>query len=104
MNPSPNLGIPLTDFQPVGDREGDTDSAQDGMGSTVGVSSSGSASSLPPGQNPPLNLITEERDSYDVTAPTHPYHPACWRGKLPGPGLMEVDRILEEVAPGYRRM
>jgi len=88
------------DLQRVGDREGDTDSVQGGL--TAVEPSTTSTVSLPLAHTP-LNMFTEERDSYDVSTPTHPYHPACWRGKLPGPGLMEVDRILEQIAPGYRR-
>ncbi|KAF8330449.1 uncharacterized protein EI90DRAFT_3060782 [Cantharellus anzutake] len=122
MSPSPNLGMPLHDLQRVGDRDGEMDVFQGGGFGTlggvggggmggVGVSGGGASSSSPCTStlpltlthSPPLQVHAEERDSYDTTTPVHPYHPACWKGKLPGPGLMEVDRILEEVAPGYRK-
>ncbi|KAF9507317.1 hypothetical protein BS47DRAFT_1488917 [Hydnum rufescens UP504] len=45
----------------------------------------------------------EERDSYDPTTPEHPYHPASWTGRLPGPGLMQVDQLVRRVVPGHRR-
>lgn len=35
------------------------------------------------------NRIVEERDSFDQDMPSAPYHPDHWRGKLPGPALLE---------------
>ena len=43
---------------------------------------------LPPVQ--PYGDI-EERDSLDETVAISPYHPQGWKGKLPGPGVMEKD-------------
>lgn len=37
-------------------------------------------------QDPRTSEWIEERDSYDEHVGVNPYHPRCWRGKLPGPG------------------
>lgn len=33
----------------------------------------------------------EERDSFDENVDVAPYHPQGWKGRLPGPGVMERD-------------
>ena len=50
---------------------------------------------LPPVQpyRDPQTGIHEERDSFDDNAPRRPYHPADWKGKLPGPGLMKDETM-----------
>ncbi|KIY50047.1 hypothetical protein FISHEDRAFT_40114, partial [Fistulina hepatica ATCC 64428] len=34
----------------------------------------------------------EERNSWDENVPLHPYHPAEWRNRLPGPALSGLGR------------
>lgn len=50
---------------------------------------------LPPVQpyQDPQTGVHEERDSFDDNAPTRPYHPIDWKGKLPGPGLMKDETM-----------
>lgn len=50
---------------------------------------------LPPVQpyQDPQSGVHEERDSFDDNAPTRPYHPGDWKGKLPGPGLMKDETM-----------
>ena len=46
---------------------------------------------LPPVQpfHDQRNRVEEERDSFDQSFPSTPYHPDHWCGKLPGPALLE---------------
>lgn len=56
---------------------------------------------LPPVR--PMPEAGEERDSYQVSS-KWPYHPSQWEGRLPGPGLLGGDELLERPTIARRWM